>query len=205
MFNRGIISTQHVTNALKGNFSKALAVTYVSLDLLSPHLNNARIHSKQQVRQIASSIKAFGFCNPILIDNSNTIVAGHGRVAAAKLLGMRDVPAIRLEGLTQTEIRAYIIADNRLAEKAGWDKAILAIELQHITLDADFDVTITGFEVPEIDLIIEEAKNTKPDEDDVFSIDDTDVSFCCRSSRQLFFCCGSGHLSRAPSRSSQAL
>jgi DNA modification methylase len=153
--------------------SNPLAVIYVPLDLLSPHPNNARIHSKQQVRQIASSIKAFGFRNPILIDNSNTIVAGHGRVAAAKLLGMRDVPTIRLEGLTQTEIRAYIIADNRLAEKAGWDKAILAIELQQITLDGDFDVTITGFEVPEIDLIIEEAKNTKPDEDDVFNIGDT--------------------------------
>jgi hypothetical protein len=83
------------------------------------------------------------------------------------------VPTIRLESLSEKQIHAYIIADNRLAEKAGWDKAILAIELQHITLDGDFDVTIIGFEVPEVDLIIEESRNTKPDEDNVFNIDDT--------------------------------
>jgi DNA modification methylase len=150
--------------------SNSLAVTYVSLDALSPCPNNARVHSKQQVRQIASSIKAFGFLNPILVDDSNVIVAGHGRVAAAKLLGMRDVPTIKLSGLSEAEIRAYILADNKLAERAGWDPAILAIELQHLlTLDSDLDITLTGFEVAEIDVILRDA-NANSEIDDVVDL-----------------------------------
>jgi hypothetical protein len=90
------------------------------------------------------------------------IIAGHGRVEAAKFSGMRSVPTICLENLTEDEIRAYILADNRLAEKAGWDNSILAIELQHLTsVDLEFDVSITGFEVGEIDLILEEAAKPK--------------------------------------------
>jgi hypothetical protein len=104
---------------------------------------------------------------------SNTIIAGHGRVHAAKLLGMKLVPTIRLESMTQDQIRAYVIADNRLAEKAGWDHSILAIELQHLlTIDSDLDVTNTGFEIPEIDLILEEASGKQRD-DDVFNADET--------------------------------
>jgi DNA modification methylase len=145
-----------------------LHVEYCRVDELKPHSRNARTHTKQQIRQIASSISAIGFANPVLIAGANTIVAGHGRVAAAKFLGMDRVPVIRLEGLSDDQIRAYIIADNRLAEKAGWDRNILAIELQHLlTIDAEFDVTITGFEVGEIDLILEDA-NRKPDTDDIF-------------------------------------
>lgn len=126
---------------------------------LKPHSRNARIHTKHQIRQIAESIRAFGFTNPILIDSCNRIIAGHGRVEAAKILAMERVPTIRLERLSEEQIRAYIIADNKLAENAGWDKSILAIELQHLlTLDCtDFDVTITGFEVAEIDVILDEA------------------------------------------------
>lgn len=146
-----------------------LDVEYCPVNDLKPYSRNARIHTKHQVRQIASSISFIGFANPVLVTGANTIVAGHGRVAAAKLLGMDRVPVIRLEGLSDDQIRAYVIADNLLAETAGWDKSILAIELQHLlTIDADFDVTITGFEVPEIDLILEEA-NRKPDTDDVFA------------------------------------
>jgi hypothetical protein len=133
-----------------------LSITYVAIDSLCPYPRNARTHSKHQVRQIAASIKNFGFTNPVLTDNSNTIIAGHGRVAAAKLLGMTEVPTIRLDSLTPDQIRAYIIADNRLAEKAGWDKEILSIELQHLMTIDDFDVTITGFEIPEIDLLLQE-------------------------------------------------
>ena len=143
-----------------------LAIEYARVDKLVPYGRNARTHSKQQVSQIAESIKAFGFTNPVLIDRHNTIIAGHGRVAAARLLGMDRVPTIRLEGLSEDEIRSYVIADNRLAEKAGWDQSILAIELQHLlTIDGNFDVTITGFEVPEIDLIIEQARGQEPDKD----------------------------------------
>lgn len=144
----------------------SLTVEYSSVGSLVAFPNNARTHSKHQIRQIAASIEKFGFTNPILVDNKHTIIAGHGRVAAAKLLGLERVPTIRLEGLSEQEIRAYILADNRIAEKAGWDKSILAIELQNlINLDTDFSVTITGFEIPEIDLILaESSSNADQDE-----------------------------------------
>ena len=126
---------------------------------------NPRTHSKKQIRQIADSIERFGFNNPILIDAEDTIVAGQGRVEAAMLLGFETVPTIRLEDLTENEIRAYVIADNKLAENAGWNHELLAIELQGlIELDLDFDVTITGFDMPEIDILISELNAT--DEDD---------------------------------------
>jgi DNA modification methylase len=153
--------------------SSALAVVYQSLVSLKANSKNARTHSKAQVRKIADSIDVFGFNSPILIDASNTIIAGHGRAAGAKLLGIDRVPTIRLEGLTKDQIRAYVIADNRIAEKAGWDKSILAIELQHLTtIDPDFDVTITGFEIPEIDLILTESSDS-PDKDDDFEVKET--------------------------------
>jgi hypothetical protein len=159
---------------MKKNGSSALTVTYLPVESLTAYSNNARMHSRHQVRQIAGSIKTFGFTTPVLIDANNTIIAGHGRVAAAKLLGMKVVPTIRLESLTEEQIRAYVIADNRLAEKAGWDKSILAIEFQRLlTIDGDLDVTITGFEIPEIDLILEEASGKQRDEDDVFNVDET--------------------------------
>jgi DNA modification methylase len=150
-----------------------LRIEYCAVSALEPYSLNARTHTRHQVRQIANSIEALGFTNPVLIAGDNTIIAGHGRVAAAKLLGMDRVPTIRIEGLSEDDVRAYIIADNRLAEKAGWDHSILAIELQHLlTIDNDFDVTITGFEVPEIDLILEEAAR-KQDEDDTFNLGET--------------------------------
>jgi DNA modification methylase len=130
---------------------------------------NARTHSKRQIRQIAASIKAFGFTNPVLIDSKGTIIAGAGRVAAAKLVKIEQVPTIRLEGLTQDQIRAYVIADNRLAEKAGWDKEILAIEMQYLA-HIDFDIAVTGFEIPEIDLILQEV-SAHQDKGDIVEID----------------------------------
>ena len=132
--------------------------------------SNARTHSKHQIRQIAESIRVFGFTNPVLIDSNNRIVAGHGRVEAARLLRMEQVPTIRLENLSPEQIRAYVIADNKLAENAGWDTSILAIELQHLlNVEAEFDITVTGFEVPEIDLLLS-AGDTKPDTDDAFEV-----------------------------------
>jgi len=156
--------------------SSEVTVNHVSIESLTPQSRNARTHSKQQIRQIAASIKEFGFTNPFLIDRTNKIIAGRGRVAAAKLLGMKLVPTIRLENLTEDQIRAYVIADNRLAENAGWDSSMLAIELQHLlTIDGALDATITGFEVPEIDLILREASG-KQDEDDVFDVEETNLT-----------------------------
>jgi len=133
---------------------------------LKPYARNARTHSPKQIAEIAASIKAFGFNNPVLIDKDDCIVAGHGRVEAAKLLGLATVPTIRLEHLTDAQKRAYILADNKLADKAGWDREILAIELQNLMeLELDFDISVTGYELPEIDVLIEEhdAKAAKAD------------------------------------------
>ncbi len=132
-----------------------LQITTLPIAALRPYARNARTHSPKQIAQIAASIAEFGFTNPVLIDSDNGIIAGHGRVAAAKLVGIETVPCVRIEHLTEAQKRAYVIADNRLAEKAGWDSDILAIELQHlIELDVDFDVTITGFEMAEIDVLL---------------------------------------------------
>ena len=128
----------------------------VAVEALRPYERNARTHSRKQIRQIAKSIERFGFNNAVLVDEQRRIIAGHGRVAAAKLLGIREVPTVRLAHLSEAEKRAYILADNRLAEKAGWDREILAIELQAL-VDLDFEVELTGFETAEVDLILEEA------------------------------------------------
>ncbi len=140
----------------------SLLILNQRIDQLKPFTQNARTHSKRQIKQIAESISVFGFTNPVLVDRNKRIIAGHGRVDAAKRLGMVEVPTICLETLSEDQIRAYVLADNRLAEKAGWDESILAIELQHLlTVDLGFDVTLTGFDIPEIDLIIQ-AATTKP-------------------------------------------
>ena len=112
---------------------------------------NARTHSKKQIRQIADSIQKFGFTNPVLISDDDEIIAGHGRVEAAKLLGMQSVPTLRLSHLDAAQRRAYVIADNKLALNAGWDREVLAIELQAL-IDLEFDVEITGFSLAEVDL-----------------------------------------------------
>jgi len=156
--------------------TKELVVLYQPLGSLRAHPGNARTHSKHQIRQIAESIRVFGFTNPVMIDLDNRIIAGHGRVAAAKLLGMEQIPTLRLEGLSPDQIRAYVIADNKLAENAGWDKSILAIELQHLlNIDTNFDVSITGFEVAEIDLLLSTG-DTKPDADDTFEVEENSIA-----------------------------
>ena len=124
---------------------------------LRSYVGNARTHSPKQLRQIADSIRRFGFVNPILIDAEGDIIAGHGRLAAAELLGLAEVPVLLITHLSPVEKRAYILADNRLAEKAGWDKEILAIELQAL-VDFDFEVELTGFELAEIDVILDEVR-----------------------------------------------
>jgi DNA modification methylase len=137
-------------------------VELIAVGRLKPYRGNSRTHSRKQIKQIGQSIERFGFTNPVLIDNAGEIIAGHGRVAAAKLLGLTAVPAVRLSHLSEAEKRAYILADNKLAEKAGWDREILAIELQSL-IDLEFDMELTGFEIPEIDLILDEADEAKRD------------------------------------------
>ena len=125
-------------------------------DRLRPWTRNARTHSKKQLRQIADSIRTFGFTNPVLIDEDGTILAGHGRVAAAKMIGLETVPCLRIANMTAEQKRAYVIADNKLALNAGWDEEILAIELEGLlATDLDFDIGVTGFSIPEIDSLIE--------------------------------------------------
>lgn len=117
---------------------------------LIPYARNSRTHDAKQVQQIASSIKEFGFNNPVLIDADNGIIAGHGRVLAAQLLKMDTVPTIKLEHLTDTQKRAYIIADNKIALNSGWDEEMLKIEIEELKL-ADFDLDLTGFDDGELD------------------------------------------------------
>lgn len=131
---------------------------------LKPYINNPRTHSKRQIRQVADSINTFGWTNPILIDAGGGIIAGHGRLEAAKLLGMSDVPVLRLGHMSEAEKCAYIIADNKLAENAGWDDNLLAIELQGLLdLDIGFSIELTGFEMGEIDVLLSDDTPPEPE------------------------------------------
>lgn len=131
---------------------------------LHPAPRNARTHSRKQVRQIADSIRAFGFTNPVLVDGDGNVIAGHGRLAAAQLLGLEQVPTLCVDWLSEAEQRAYVIADNRLAEKAGWDRSLLALELGELC-NLEIDASLTGFEVAEIELILD-AGDSKVVEDE---------------------------------------
>lgn len=133
-----------------------LRVDYRSVSDLTPFANNARTHSAKQVRQIADSIKAFGWTNPILTDAAGGVIAGHGRLEAARLLGLDTVPTISLADLTEAQKRAYIIADNKLAENAGWDENLLRIEIIDLAaLDLEFSLETIGFETAELDIMLQ--------------------------------------------------
>jgi DNA modification methylase len=133
----------------------ALNIAYHPITQLTAAKRNARKHSRKQIGQIADSIRTFGWTNPILVDDRNVIVAGHGRLEAAKLLDLTEVPVVRLSHLSPEEVRAYAIADNRLAELAGWDRELLSLELGELMeLELSFDIEIAGFEMGEIDLLL---------------------------------------------------
>ena len=136
---------------------RELVIEYRALDRLVPYARNARTHSEAQLAEIAGSIRAFGFVNPVLIAEDGTIIAGHGRVLAARLLGMDAVPSIRLTGLTESQRRALVLADNRIALNAGWDEALLALELSDLK-EAGFDLGIMGFEDGELDRLLAGAE-----------------------------------------------
>lgn len=127
---------------------------------LRPYSRNARTHSKRQIQQIAKSIQRFGFTNPALVSDDGEIIAGHGRVAAASLIGMPLIPTLRLSHLSEAERRAYVLADNKIAMNAGWDEDMLAIELQGL-IDLDFNIDFTGFSVAETDMVIDRAHDRK--------------------------------------------
>lgn len=124
----------------------------VSIDDLIPYALNSRTHSDAQVAQIAASISEFGFLNPIIVDGENGIIAGHGRVLAARKLGKTHLPVVQAKHLTEAQKRAYVIADNRLALNAGWDNEILRLEIEDLK-ELDFDVTILGFDDSELDAL----------------------------------------------------
>lgn len=128
----------------------ALKITYRPVDDLIPYARNARVHSERQINQIAASIREFGFTVPVLLDGENGIIAGHGRVEAARKLAMDSVPCIDLEHLSETQKRAYILADNKLALNAGWDDELLGIELDSLA-EAGFDSELSGFSFAEIE------------------------------------------------------
>jgi len=131
---------------------------------LIPYINNSRTHSDAQVAQIAASIREFGWTNPILIDGENGIIAGHGRLKAAMLLNMEEVPVIELSHLSETQKKAYIIADNKLAMNAGWDMELLKLEISELE-DKDFNIDLLGFDPSELQL----------DEPDYSVLDDEDI------------------------------
>src|SRR5260370_8641747 len=130
--------------------------SWIAIEKLTPNARNARTHSRKQIRQIADSIAAFGFVVPILVDADALIIAGHGRYAAAKLLDLKQVPVIKVEGLSAAKRRALALADNKIAQNAGWDRELLAAELPalaEILILENLDISITGFAPVEIDQI----------------------------------------------------
>jgi hypothetical protein len=138
----------------------------VDIDKLVPYARNARTHSKEQIAQLRSSLREFGFVSPVIIDSDYNIIAGHGRVAAAKEEGYKTVPCVFAENLTEAQKRAYILADNRLAMNAGWDEEMLAVELSDLQADA-FDVSLLGFTDAELNKLSGAAENVKEDDFDV--------------------------------------
>lgn len=151
-------------------------IQYVEINKLIPYVNNARTHDDAQVTQIASSIKEFGFNNPVLIDKDNGIIAGHGRVMAAKKLGLVEVPTIMLDHLTDAQRKAYILADNRIALNSGWDIELLSLELKD--LDNDIDLSTLGFDADELNALLNPIEETEglTDEDAVPDVPDEPVT-----------------------------
>jgi site-specific DNA-methyltransferase (adenine-specific) len=150
----------------------AKQIKWESVDKLIPYAKNARTHSDEQVAQIAGSIKEFGFNNPILVDKDNSVIAGHGRLMAARKLGMDKVPVVELQHLTESQRKAYVLADNRIALNSGWDTSMLSLELQD--LKDDIDLSLLGFDPDELDALLNPIEETEglTDEDAVPDVPD---------------------------------
>jgi hypothetical protein len=150
----------------------AKQIKWEAVDKLIPYAKNARTHSDEQVAQIAGSIKEFGFNNPILVDKDNSVIAGHGRLMAARKLGMDKVPVVELQHLTESQRKAYVLADNRIALNSGWDTSMLSLELQD--LKDDIDLSLLGFDPDELDALLNPIEETEglTDEDAVPDVPD---------------------------------
>jgi DNA modification methylase len=156
-------AAQHLSSVL----DRALSIEYLQTSRLKPDPKNPRQHSDKQVQQIARSIEAFGFNVPLLVDADMHVVAGHGRLQACQLLGITEVPTISLEHLTETQARAFMIADNRLTENAEWDDCLLAQQFKELSeVELDFSLEATGFEMGEIDVMVENLAPAPEGEDD---------------------------------------
>lgn len=142
-----------------------MKIVYKKVNDLIPYINNSRTHNEEQINQIVASINEFGFTNPLLIDEKDNIIAGHGRLLASKKLKMEEVPCIVLSGLTEAQKKAYIIADNKMALNAGWDDELLKIELENLK-ELNFDLELTGFNVDELDDIFQTEEEQEIVEDD---------------------------------------
>lgn len=148
-----------------------MKITQKKVTELIPYVNNSRTHSDEQVAQIAASIKEFGWTNPILVDGTNGIIAGHGRLLAARKLGYTEVPTIELSDLTETQKKAYIIADNRLALNAGWDNEMLTIELNELLADG-FALEMLGFDTDELQKLLNVPDFEPATQDDQSKLDE---------------------------------
>jgi ParB-like chromosome segregation protein Spo0J len=155
-----------------------LNVKYRKVEDLIPYVNNSRKHSDEQVAQISASIKEFGWTNPILIDGTNSIIAGHGRLMAARKLKMDQVPTIEISHLTDTQRKALVIADNKLALNADWDTTLLTIELDDLLKDG-FALDILGFNEQEIKTIMQEVNFDAGSEEDQGKLDQLDPKWIC--------------------------
>ena len=166
---RNVSSRRKEARAQEANAGHPWPMEMLPPRSLKPARRNARTHSKKQVRQIADSMVRFGVINPLIADDHGRIVAGHARAEAAKLLGLKQIPVIRLSHLNETEIRAYALADNALGDKSGWDHDLLSIELSELAdlLPAEgMDISLTGFEAPEIDLLLADMVASAPAPED---------------------------------------
>ena len=163
-------------------------MTLVSIDKLIPYINNARTHSPEQINKLRSSLREFGFINPVIVDKDYNIIAGHGRVIAAKAESFTEVPCVLVDHLTEAQKKAYIIADNRMALDAGWDEELLRVEIEALQAEA-FDVSLTGFDDKEIsDLFKGEDSEVKDDDYDLSAALEK-ASFVNNRSCCLLWCC----------------
>jgi ParB-like chromosome segregation protein Spo0J len=151
---------------IQNAYSLKLAVEDLALSQIAKNESNARQHSQKQIAKLAQSIRKFGFLTPVIVDGGNQLLCGHARVEAAQQAGMAAVPAIRIAHLSEAQKRAFVIADNRLAELASWDMALLKQELQFLTeFDIDFDFSAIGFETPELDVLLNDLTSADAKED----------------------------------------
>lgn len=171
----------------KGSGVESRQIEQIATAELIPYARNARTHDSAQVAQIAGSIQEFGFCNPVLIDAANGIIAGHGRVMAAQLLKLETVPCLRLSHLTDAQKRAYVLADNRIALSSGWDEEMLANELSDLHAD-EFDMALLGFDADELAKLLEfESKeDEEPPESSSSEVDTDSFEMQCKCPRCQF-------------------